>query len=113
ETHMSEHMPVASRHRAMQVFEGTDNAYQLARKYNVKTAFGADILGDAEAASRQGAALVVLARWYSPAEVLRMATANNGELMALSGFINPYPGKLGVVEEGALADLLLVDGNPL
>ena len=42
-----------------------------------------------------------------------MATANNGELLALSGFINPYPGKLGVVEEGALADLLLVDGNPL
>jgi imidazolonepropionase-like amidohydrolase len=34
-------------------------------------------------------------------------------LMALSGFINPYPGKLGVVEEGALADLLLVDGDPL
>jgi imidazolonepropionase-like amidohydrolase len=33
--------------------------------------------------------------------------------MALSGFINPYPGKLGVVEEGALADLLLVDGDPL
>jgi imidazolonepropionase-like amidohydrolase len=34
-------------------------------------------------------------------------------LMALSGYINPYPGKLGVVEAGALADLLLVDGNPL
>jgi Imidazolonepropionase and related amidohydrolases len=47
------------------------------------------------------------------AEALKMATADNGELMALSGFINPYPGKLGVVEEGALADLLLVDGNPL
>ena len=31
----------------------------------------------------------------------------------LSGLRNPYPGKLGVVEEGALADLLLVDGNPL
>ena len=42
-----------------------------------------------------------------------MATADNGELMALSGFINPYHGKLGVVEVGALADLLLVDGNPL
>jgi imidazolonepropionase-like amidohydrolase len=42
-----------------------------------------------------------------------MATSDNGELMALSGFINPYPGRLGVVEEGALADLLLVDGNPL
>jgi imidazolonepropionase-like amidohydrolase len=33
--------------------------------------------------------------------------------MALSGYINPYPGKLGVVAEGALADLLLVDGDPL
>jgi imidazolonepropionase-like amidohydrolase len=113
DTHMSAHMPAASRQRAIQVFEGTDNAYRLARKYNVRTAFGADILGDAEAASRQGAALVVLARWYAPAEVLKMATADNGELMALSGFINPYPGKLGVVEERALADLLLIDGNPL
>ena len=55
-------------------------------------------------------------RWSNgtrQAEALKMATADNGELMALSGFINPYPGKLGVVEEGALADLLLVDGNPL
>ena len=42
-----------------------------------------------------------------------MATATNAELLALSGPRNPYPGKLGVVEEGALADLLLVDGNPL
>ena len=50
---------------------------------------------------------------YTPAEALEMATADNGELMALSGFINPYPGKLGVVEVGALADLLLVDGDPL
>jgi imidazolonepropionase-like amidohydrolase len=42
-----------------------------------------------------------------------MATADNGELMALSGFINPYPNKLGVVEEGAFADLLLIDGDPI
>jgi imidazolonepropionase-like amidohydrolase len=51
--------------------------------------------------------------WYTPAEVLRMATATNGELLGLSGLRNPYPGRLGVVEEGALADLLLVDGDPL
>jgi imidazolonepropionase-like amidohydrolase len=31
----------------------------------------------------------------------------------MTGFINPHPGKLGVVEEGALADLLLVGGDPL
>ena len=42
-----------------------------------------------------------------------MATATNGESLAFSGPRNPYPGKLGVVEEGALADLLLVDGDPL
>lgn len=54
-----------------------------------------------------------LGRWYTPAEALTMATGTNAELLALSGKRNPYPGKLGVVEEGALADLLLVEGNPL
>jgi imidazolonepropionase-like amidohydrolase len=42
-----------------------------------------------------------------------MATSTNAELLALSGKRNPYPGKLGVVEVGAFADLLLVDGDPL
>jgi imidazolonepropionase-like amidohydrolase len=102
-----------SRKKAKEVFAGTDNAYKLARKYKAKTAFGTDALFDARIAARQGAMLAKLVRWYTPAETLKMATADNGELMALSGFINPYPGKLGVVEEGALADLLLVDGNPI
>src|SRR6202043_3036450 len=106
-------MSPVSQKKALEVFAGTENAYKLARKYKVKTAWGADILGDAGAASRQGQYLAMMVRWYTPAEALKMATADNGELMALSGFINPYPGKLGVVEIGALADLLLVDGNPL
>jgi imidazolonepropionase-like amidohydrolase len=54
-----------------------------------------------------------MVRWYTPAQVFKMATITNAELLALSGPRNPYPGKLGVVEEGALADLLLVNGNPL
>jgi imidazolonepropionase-like amidohydrolase len=102
-----------SRKKAPEVFAGTDNAYKLSRRYKIKTAFGTDILFDARVADRQGAQLAKLTRWYTPAEALKMATANNGELMALSGFINPYPGKLGVIEAGALADLMLVDGNPL
>jgi imidazolonepropionase-like amidohydrolase len=106
-------MTPASQRKALEVFAGTENAYRLAKKYNIKTAFGADILFDAGAASRQGAYLAKMVRWYTPAEALKMATADNGELMGLSGFINPYPGKLGVVETGALADLLLVEGNPL
>jgi imidazolonepropionase-like amidohydrolase len=79
----------------------------------VKTAWGTDTLFDPKLASRQGAQLAKLVRWYSPAEVLKMATADNAEVLALSGPRNPYPGKLGVVEQGALADLLLVDGDPL
>jgi imidazolonepropionase-like amidohydrolase len=42
-----------------------------------------------------------------------MATHDNAQLLALSGPRNPYPGELGVVKEGALADLILVNGNPL
>ena len=109
---LAEMSPV-SHQKALQVFAGTDRAYKLAKKYKVKTAFGTDLLFDAKLASRQGARLAEMVRWYTPAEALKMATADNGELMALSGFINPYPGRLGVVEQGALADLLLVDGNPL
>ena len=62
--------------------------------------------------AHQGAILTTLERWYRPVEILKMATAVNGELLAMSGPRNPYPGKLGVIEEGALADLILVDGDP-
>jgi imidazolonepropionase-like amidohydrolase len=106
-------MSPVSQQKALKVFAGTENAYKMAAKYNVRTVFGADILFDPGAASRQGSYLAMLTRWMTPAQALKSATGNTGELLALSGFINPYPGKLGVVEEGALADLLLVDGNPL
>ena len=102
-----------SQQKLLQVFAGTDNAYRLAKKYKIKTAFGTDILFDAKLTGRQGAQLAKLVRWYKPAEALKMATGDNGQLLELSGLMNPYPGKLGVIEEGALADLLLVDGNPL
>jgi imidazolonepropionase-like amidohydrolase len=95
------------------MYAGTDRAYQLAKQFNIKTAWGTDILFSASNAKRQGHKLAVMERWYSPTEALRMATSGNAELLALSGPRSPYPGPLGVVEPGALADLLLVDGNPL
>ncbi|MGJ7510819.1 amidohydrolase family protein [Variovorax sp. GT1P44] len=98
---------------ALQVFAGTDNAYKLARKYKIKTAWGSDMLFNAALATRQGIMLSHLTRWYSNSEILTMATSTNAELLNLSGPRNPYPGKLGVIEEGAYADLLLVDGNPV
>ena len=51
--------------------------------------------------------------WFTSAEILRLVTHDNAQLLALSGNRNPYPGTLGVVEAGALADLILVDGDPL
>ena len=101
------------RAKALEVFAGTDRTFALAKKYKLKTAFGTDILFSHGLAQRQGGLLTKLVRWYTPAETLVMATGTNAELLALSGKRNPYPGKIGVVEEGALADLLLVDGDPI
>lgn len=108
--------PEGSPNRAKQlmVSEGTDNAYRLAKKYNINTAWGTDCLFDANLAVNQGKQLAKMARWYTPFEVLKMATSTNARLLSLSGKRNPYPlGKLGEVSEGAYADLIIVDGNPL
>lgn len=107
--------PEGSTNRAkqLQMHKGTDTAYALAKKHGIKLAWGTDVLFDAKLAARQGAQLAKMTRWFTPAEVLVMATATNAELLTLSGPRNPYPGKLGVVQEGALADLLLVDGDPI
>ena len=102
-----------AREKMLAVFSGTDNAYRLAKKHGIKTAFGSDLLFSQTVARRQNTMLTHLTRWYSNAELLKQATAANGELLALSGPRNPYPGKLGVIEQGALADLLVVNGNPL
>ncbi|NRP19473.1 Imidazolonepropionase [Ensifer adhaerens] len=101
------------RAKADEVWPGIGRTYELAKKYKIKTAWGTDVLFSRALAQQQGAILASLKRWYTPAEALTMATGTNAELLALSGPRNPYPGKLGVIEEGALADLLLVDGNPL
>ena len=113
DTSLAKTLPVASQQQMMQVVSGTDAIYGYVKKYKIKTAFGTDILFSAALAQHQGQGIVDLTRWFTPAEALAMATSANGELLALSGLRNPYPGKLGVVEQGALADLLVVDGNPL
>lgn len=106
--------PGSDNHKKLhEVISGTDRAYALAKKYGLKTAFGTDVLFSKELAERQGAQLAKLTRWYSPGQVLAMATSTNAELLQLSGPRDPYPGTLGVVEKGALADLILVDGDPL
>lgn len=102
----------ANRVKQLMVAAGTDRAYALARKHNAKVAFGTDILFSGDNGELQNARLVSLERWYAPGEVLRIATGDNGALLELTGERNPYRKPLGVVAEGALADLLLVDGDP-
>ncbi|AWM26452.1 metal-dependent hydrolase family protein [Sinorhizobium fredii] len=102
-----------SAERMLQVFAGTPRIYELVRKHGIKTAWGSDVLFSPEITPRQGIMLTHLSNWYTNAETLRVATSVNAELLALSNLRNPYPGKLGIIEEGALADMLVVDGNPL
>jgi imidazolonepropionase-like amidohydrolase len=103
-----------SRQKYIQVTEGTDRVYRLARKIGVKTVFGTDTLFDPALAAKQGKQLAKLQRWFTPVEILRQATSTAAELLALSGPRSPYTeGPLGVIQEGAYADLILVDGNPL
>ncbi|MEQ1632326.1 MAG: amidohydrolase family protein [Planctomycetota bacterium] len=103
----------ASRAKKNLVVRGTDEAYRLAKQHGIAVAFGTDTLFSATAAKDQGRILARLRKWYSPAEALVMATSTNARLLAMCGERDPYGGRLGVVQEGALADLLLVDGNPL
>jgi len=94
------------------VLEGQDRVWPLAKKLGVKLAWGTDFLFEPELNKDQNMYILRLQKWFSNAEILKMVTQDNAELLQLSGLRSPYPGKLGVVEEQALADLLLVDGNP-
>ena len=97
-----------------QVKAGAVNEMELAKKYEVNLAFGTDAFGPLGGEDKALMEFTSRIRWYSPLEVLKQATSENARLFALSGKINPYPdGKLGVIEAGAYADLLIYDGNPL
>ena len=95
------------------VVEGTDNAFKWARKYHVKLAWGTDLMFVPAQMKKQNSDILKLQQWMTPAEALTLVTHDNAQLLALSGPRNPYPGKLGVIEVGALADMLLVDGDPV
>jgi imidazolonepropionase-like amidohydrolase len=102
-----------SRVNLLQVIAGTPTVYALAKEHKIKTAFGTDLLFSSKITEHQGSMLTHLSRCYDNADILKMATSTNAELLAMSGPRNPYQGKLGVIEEGALADLLVIDGNPV
>ena len=96
------------------VCKGTEFVYKTIKKFpKLKVTYGTDIFNDPVNSENEIKWMGRLSKWHSPGEILIMATGTAGELLKLSGIRNPYPGDLGVVKEGAFADLLLVDGNPL
>ena len=98
----------------MQVVNGWKKSVELIKKYNVKMGFGTDMGFAPQNNYREANELARFSKWFSNVELLRMITSTNGEILSLSGARNPYPaGPLGVIKEGAYADILLIDGNPL
>lgn len=96
-----------------EVTAGTVEAYKLAKEVGVNIAFGTDMLFDPAAAAMQGKMLSKLKLWFTPYETLKIATSTNARLLKMCGPRDPYPHDIGVVKEGAYADLLIVNGNPL
>ncbi|MBS0251972.1 MAG: amidohydrolase family protein [Proteobacteria bacterium] len=100
----------ANKHR--QAYAGIDNTFKTAKKIGFeKIGFGTDIITDPAMIARMNDEFTYRTKWFTPVEILRQATSKGGELLGLSNRFNP--GKIGVIEEGALADILLVEGNPL
>ena len=95
------------------VMEGEPKVWSKAKELGIKLAWGTDFLFEPEENSLQNEIILKLTEWFTPAEILKLITHDNAQLLKLSGLRSPYKGELGVVQEGALADLILVDGDPL
>jgi imidazolonepropionase-like amidohydrolase len=97
-----------------QVNEGASNQLRWAKEYGVTLVFSTDQFGTPENFKEQSNEFLTLAEVFEPFDVLKMATSNVAALLDLSGELHPYrEGALGVIEAGAYADILLVEGNPL
>ncbi|MCL1067417.1 amidohydrolase family protein [Shewanella olleyana] len=104
-----------SNQKLAQVCKGTEFVYKAAKDIKgLKITFGTDIFFvDQDTFKLQAKMMERLLPWYQPAEILHMATGTAGELLKMSGLRDPYPeAALGVIKEGAYADILLVKGDP-
>lgn len=97
------------------VQKGAKEQMRLLKEFKIrKVGFSTDIIGDPVALTKQNNEFGYRLHGWSSYEILLQATSLNAELMALCGKLNPYKdGPLGVIKEGAYADLILVDGNPV
>jgi len=98
--------------KAQAAWNNVGQVMTWAKKHKVKLGWGTDLLEGLEGRSHQLEDLSLRKEWFDSAELMIQATGNNGDIVALSGKRNPY-GKLGVIEPGAMADVLIYSKNPL
>lgn len=96
-----------------QVIEGQPKVWSKAKELGIKLAWGTDFLFEPNLNHQQNEFILLMTQWFTPAEILKIITYDNAQLLKLSGLRSPYKGELGIVKEGALADLILVNGDPL
>ena len=96
--------PEASIEKAKAVFEIGTRSLEIARAAGVPIAFGTDLMGEQDI--YQGDEFAIRAEALSNLEVLQSATNTAAALLRRTG-------DLGVIAPGAIADLLVLDGNPL
>jgi len=97
-------LPPVSMEKLRMVSEHALGGLEIMRQAGVKMGFGTDLIG--QIYTRQSTEFELRARVLPAIDILRSATSVNAELLCEEG-------RLGCVEVGALADLLVVDGNPL
>jgi imidazolonepropionase-like amidohydrolase len=101
--------------KARAMYAGVIQVAKWMRQHGVKIATGGDMFGDGYM-ERQADNVIttVTGLGFSNLEALKMTTKRAAEVLNLAGEMNPYQeGALGVIQEGAYADVILVDGNPL
>ncbi len=100
--------------KARAVNAGAIQMFTWAREHDLLIVTGGDMFGPAYN-NRQADNMVWMQKvGFSPYQIMKMGTSNAAEVLSWSGEMNPYKyGSLGVIEEGAYADVILVDGNPL
>ncbi len=100
--------------KAAQVNKGAVQMMEWARKHDVLIVTGGDMFSSAYG-PRQADNMIIMKNYgFTPVEILKVGTSNAAEVLSWSGGMNPYKdGPLGIITEGAYADVILVDGNPL
>ena len=86
------------------VIDGGLRSLEICKRHGIKVGYGSDLLGQLQV--DQSREFLLRREVLSPIEIIRQATVVGAEILRL-------PGKLGVVQPGAFADLLVVDGDPI